>query len=189
MDDKIRKNILDVLQAALRDIQKGDIKGLKDLSNMTIHTASIVQDHDSISIAVLIYSLAKMFERSRYQAHHGWFSFCKECVSKLEKAYEELEHGEDDAFEETIRLYLEDINKLDIKLKDYIHDVLLKARITKGSRIYEHGISMERTAHLLGISQYELMNYTGQTHIADMRIKVLVPARERMNTARGLFNG
>lgn len=187
MDENIRNNIKEILAAAIKAVQKWDIKSLKELSNMTIHTASIVQDQYSISTAVLIYSLAKMFERSRYEKYEGWVDFCRESVKKLEKAYEELDHGSDEEFEETIKESLENISNIDKKLKEYVHDVLLKAKITKGSRLYEHGISLERTAYLLGISQYELMEYTGKTHIADVRIKVLIPAKERMKTARGLF--
>lgn len=187
MDEKVRVNILEILESALRAIQKGDLKALKELSNMTIHTASIIQDHHSISVAVLIYALAKMYERSRYERYSGWQEFCKDCVERLERAHEELNQGDDERFSETIKQYLAEIDKLDKKLKEYIHDVLLKARISKGSRLYEHGISMERTAYLLGITQYELMGYVGQTHIPDIKIKVLIPAKERMNVARGLF--
>jgi len=79
------------------------------------------------------------------------------------------------------------INKLDLKLKEYIQDVLLKAKISKGSRLYEHGLSMERTAFLLGITQYELMDYIGKTHIADVRMKVLMHPKDRMKIARELF--
>ena len=37
-----------------------------------------------------------------------------------------------------------------------------KASINKASRIYEHGISLGKTAQLLGITQWELTEYTGQ---------------------------
>ena len=187
MNDIVGKNSLEVLQGALDAIKRGDLKGLKDLSNMTVHTASITQDQTSITLAVVIYSLAKMFERTRYERYNGWLGFCKDCVSILEKALEELEHGEDEAFEETLKEHISMINKLDLKLKEYIQDVLLKAKISKGSRLYEHGLSMERTAFLLGITQYELMDYIGKTHIADVRMKVLMHPKDRMKIARELF--
>lgn len=187
MDERIRQNSLQVLESVLHAIRRGDIKSLKELSNMTIHTASVMQDQISISLAVIIYSLAKVFERTRYSQYKGWSSFCNDCVKDLERAYEELEHGEDAAFEESLKKYIGLISELDFKLKEYIHDVLLKAKITKGSRLYEHGISLERTAFLLGITQYELMDYIGKTHIADVRMKVLIHPKERMKIARGLF--
>ena len=62
-----------------------------------------------------------------------------------------------------------------------------RARINKASRIYEHGISLAQTAELLGITQWELMKYLGQTKIADKfddEIKVI----DRLEHARKMFN-
>lgn len=187
MENAVRENALDVLRNALAAIKRGDLRALKDLSNMSVHTASIMQDQISISLAVIIYALAKVLERTRYEKYKGWPVFCKNCVSLLSRAYEELEHGEDEAFEDTLKEDIQLISKLDMKLKEYIQDVLLKAKISKGSRLYEHGLSLERTAFLLGITQYELMQYIGKTYIADVKTKVLIHPRERMKIARSLF--
>ena len=54
------------------------------------------------------------------------------------------------------------IQRLSGKLKDYINDVFRKAEINKASRIYEHGISLGKTAQLLGVTQWELVDYMGQ---------------------------
>ena len=59
----------------------------------------------------------------------------------------------------------ENIEKLSGKLKEYIKDVFLKAEINRASRIYEHGISMKKTAEILGVSIWELAEYAGQTFI------------------------
>lgn len=187
MDEDVRLNLLEVISQAIKAVQREDIRGLKDLSNMTVHTASIKQDQYSISIAVLIYALSKIYERSMYEQYKGWPDFSKEALRRLERAYEELDHGNDESFDETVKSYLELINGLEPKLREFIQDVIEKAKIAKGSRLYEHGISMGRTAALLGISQYELMDYTGKTYISDIRLKVLKPASERMRVARSLF--
>ncbi len=187
MEEKTKDNMLEVLNLVLQAIRRNDIKALNDLSNMTIHTASVVQDQISISLAVIIYSLAKIIERTTDERYKDCSEFCKESTLNLEKAYYELEHGNYDSLEETLKQNIELIEKLDKKIRQYIQEVLLKARITKGSRLYEHGISLERTAYLLGISQYALMDYTGKTHIADVRMKVLILPKERMKIARSLF--
>ena len=47
-------------------IQKAlEIKKLKDLSNQTIHDSTTFQDQEAIEIAVLIYSLSKIYEKPK----------------------------------------------------------------------------------------------------------------------------
>ena len=66
MKELIRKDILKILQR-LTDIlekkEEQDYIELKGLSNRTIHNSSIFQDEDSISIAVMVYAIAKMMDR------------------------------------------------------------------------------------------------------------------------------
>jgi len=61
----------------------------------------------------------------------------------------------------------EKITKITPNLEPYIKDVFKKASINKASKIYEHGISLEQTAKLLGVTQWELVDYIGQKQIAD----------------------
>jgi len=66
------KHVLDVLKEVEKAIISEDIIKLKDLSNQTIHTASISQDTDNILVAVLIYSISKVIERSNYREYPEW---------------------------------------------------------------------------------------------------------------------
>ena len=66
MDEVVKKDILKVLSdvaAILQVEEEKDVAELRELSNHTIHNASIFQDEDSVSIAILIYSLSKVIER------------------------------------------------------------------------------------------------------------------------------
>ena len=70
-----------------------------------------------------------------------------------------------------------------ISLKNYIQDVLKKAAINKGSRIYEHGVSMGQTAKLLGITPWELAEYSGQTGSADVNLSITLDVKKRIKNA------
>ncbi|MCX8194418.1 MAG: hypothetical protein N3G19_03635, partial [Candidatus Pacearchaeota archaeon] len=72
-------------------------------------------------------------------------------------------------------------------LKIYIQDVFRKAQINKASRLYEHGISAAETAELLGITQFELSEYTGRTGIADVDLSITMPIKTRLNFTKTLF--
>ncbi len=188
MEEHIRNDILDVLRHAVRAIHREDIKGLKELSNMTIHNASIHQDHYSISVSVLIYTLAKLYERERYNQYKSWGLFCIDCVDKLQSAIRFLELKDYPHFDTILKEFLNDLKKTEKGLRKYVKDVLEKARISKASRLHEHGISIGRTAELLGISPYELMEYVGRTYIADVKENITIPEKDRITFARKLFS-
>ena len=59
--------------------------------------------------------------------------------------------------------------------------------INKASRIYEHGISMQRTAELLGISEWELSEYAGRTGISDVNLSITMDIKTRIEKAMELF--
>jgi hypothetical protein len=59
------------------------------------------------------------------------------------------------------------------------------SKISKGSRLYEHGISIGRTAKLLGVSKWDLMQYAGKTGIHEVVSGINVG--ERIKYAKSLF--
>ncbi len=187
MREDIKKDILDVLKDSYKAINKNDIVKLKDASNHIIHKASIMQDEDSTTIAVLIYSLSKIFERPHYRDYKDWPLFYKTCMDNLEKAITNLGKDNIDVYEESINSIFGVMDKLESHLKQYIQEVIEKARIHRASRIHEHGISVERTAKLLGISPWELMEYVGKTGISDVKLSLTKTAKERLKLVREIF--
>ncbi len=187
MDPHIKQDVLDVLHHAVSALRREDIKALIELSNMTVHNASIHQDQYSIVVAVLVYSLSKLFERTKYQQYPDWHIFCQDCVTRLSEAEESLLHDDYGKFDQLIHTFLESIKQSDPKLQQYMQDVFLKAKISKASRIYEHGISLGRTAELLGVSQYDLMSYVGKTYVADVQENKTLSVKKRLALARGIF--
>lgn len=189
MDERERRDIIHVLERAVNALKRGDIKELKDLSNQTIHNAAIFQEEYSVTVAVLIYSLSKIHEREmHYSKFKGWKRFQDTCYSGLVLAKERLVNSDLKGFDEALKVYVGALSKLDPKLKSYIYEVFDKARINKASRLYEHGLSIGRTAELLGITKFELMDYIGKTNIADVRGRITVNARSRLEFARRLFS-
>lgn len=187
MEEHIKHDIKDVLKNALSAIRKEDIKALRALSDMTIHNASIHQDRYSTTVSILIYSLSKLYGRTRYEGYKKWGAFCIDCEKKLQDILDKLEDNDEAGFEKGLKEYISVLKKSGGKLKKHIQDVFHKASINKGSRIYEHGISVGRTAEMLGVSEYELMDYVGKTYIADVKENYTIAPKQRMQTARQLF--
>jgi len=61
------------------------------------------------------------------------------------------------------------INFISGNLSNYIKDIFEKARINKAFKLYEHGLSSQQTAELLGISSWDLASYIGQSSISESK--------------------
>lgn len=182
-----KSHVLKVLEGAKKAIKKEDITGLKELSNQTIHTASTFQDTDSITIAIVIYSLSKILERKHQYDEKACSEFCKFAVKEIDIAIGILKRTDDGEFTQALQNIIEHINNFSKDFKTDVEDVFRKARINKASKIYEHGISMEQTAKLLGISMYELASYAGQRGISDIPIGKTLSVKERIKLAMDFF--
>lgn len=187
MRNEVKQDIKDVIKKGLKAIQNKDVIKLRDISNHTIHDASIYQDEYSATMAVLIYSLYKIFERQDYRKYADWNMFYKTAVDNLKRAYFALKKNDDSHYEKHIRDIFDVIDSLDSRLKNYVRDVFIQAKIHKASRLHEHGISIGRTAEVLGISEWDVMDYVGSTGISDVDMNMSLEVKKRLRFARSLF--
>jgi len=156
----IKEDIQNVLNKAIEAIKKEDYSTLTELSNHTIHDASIFQEDDPLTLAVVVYALAKIIHRSIETNKPR-----PEVLPALEKALKSLENDDDNEYRAIMKNLLQEIGQYDSQLKLYIQEVIQQSRIKKASKLHEHGISIARTAELLGLSQWELQNYIGKTMV------------------------
>jgi len=183
-----QENVLAVLESAKKAVQEKDVLLLKDLSNRTIHSASIYQDTDSITVAVIIYALHKIFSRPDYPLKYkDWPVFLKTVESSLDKAVNDLKKDRISAFQDDLLNIRKAVTKLSGNFKTYIEEVFRTALISKASRIYEHGISMEQTASLLGITVFELAEYAGKTGISNVDFNITLDIEKRLKKAMEFF--
>ena len=184
MQDIIKKDILSVLVKIVEILKvKEDIDAveIKELSNNVIHNASVFQDEDSISIAVLAYSLSKIIERKQKDIDYG------RLLKMLNSAISGLNANQDELFRKSVKDIFSFIRAVDEKLKLYIQEVINQAQIKKGCKLCEHGISVAKASEVLGISQWDLMHYLGKTMLID-QLAEPVSIAKRMKVARGLFS-
>lgn len=185
MLEYVRKNIVKQIQRVIPALKKKDILALRELSNHTIHSASVYQDQSSLVFALTVYSLSKIVERCDSSANFD--VFLNNAVKDLEDSKDLLLVNNIDSYKKKRDSLLNSISKIDKKFRFYIEEVIDKAKIKKGSKLHEHGVSIARAADLFGISQWELMNYIGKTAVRDY-VPPAVGAKERLAFARKLFN-
>jgi predicted RNA-binding protein len=187
MNMQERDNILRILRETKHAVEEGNPTAIRNLSNQTMNTAALSQDPDNIAVAVIVYSLSKILEREDYKNLEGWEVFYKLFTSALDRAIKDIEIKDDEKFRKDFEMIRKAINKISGKLRKYIEEVFRQASINKASRIYEHGLSMEQTANLLGIGLYELAEYVGKTGISEVPQGKTMDVRDRIKIAMEIF--
>ncbi|MDD5178229.1 MAG: hypothetical protein PHT54_03030 [Candidatus Nanoarchaeia archaeon] len=187
MNDLIKKDIINLINEALSAISKKDITLLKEISDHTIHNSATSQDDASISIAVVVYSLYKIFNNPSLTHSKKWERFSKDLVLYLGKAKEGLERDDLSKYNSSISLILKSMSKIESQLGQYIFSVINSAKVKKGTKLYEHGISASRAAQILGISSWDLMSYMGNVSIPETERILTKKTKERLESARRLF--
>lgn len=173
------ENIIRILKEAKISLKDKDTLKLKHLSNQTNNTASRTQDTDNIAVAVIVYSLGKILERG--------YKSDGEVIKKIDLLISALEKNDRNLITRNLKELRAEISKISPKMKKDIQDVFRKASINKASKIYSHGVSMENTAKLLGISVWELANYAGAKEVTDTPESKTRNVKERIKTVTEIF--
>ena len=182
-----QKHILEILKSVLEALERNDYIKIKHLSNTFVHHSSIHQDADVIAVAVIIYSLSKMLEREDYKKEKNWKQFYNDYLRTIKNMIKALEKNDHRAFHNEVQLNRKLLERLTGNLKANMKDVFNRAKINKASKIYEHGISMEKTAKILGITLWELAEYSGRTGIGNVNLGVTMELDKRLALAEEIF--
>jgi hypothetical protein len=176
MSKVVKADIISTLTDVSARIKEEKFSDLMSLSNHVIHNASVFQDEDSVSVAVAVYALYKTL--SVYRLDHS------RILGLIDKAIKALERDDYAHFRSSISSVIKVIEAVDKRLSRYVDEVVNKAKIKKAVKIYDHGISLARVAELMGISQWELLNYLGNVKEREEKFN-----RSRLDVARDIFAG
>ena len=185
MIEQVKEDIIKVLEGAYDAIKQKLFANLHGLSDHIIHSMSILQDKDIVDVAVAIYALSKIYEKERHIKHKRIKAFTREILNLLRKAVKALKADREKDYQKAIAKILADIQGLDRKINVYIEDVLEFARVKKGSRIYEHGISLGQAAKAAGVTKWELMPVAGETITHERFIEPIT--KKRIELIKKLF--
>lgn len=186
-NEKEVEHLIELLKQAQKALKEGDSLTLKELSNQTIHCATSIQDEGSVTSAVLIYTLSKLIERKEYIDIKNWDRFVRRINSFLALAEKALRQNNYEAYEKHLWRARKSLTVISVNIKPYIQEVMRKASINKASKIYEHGLSLGKTAKLLGITQWELAEYTGQGKAGEVPGITISDEKQRAKMALEFF--
>lgn len=183
------RHLVEVLSSIQRALEQSDSFELHQLSDQIIHMASIHQHTDIITIGVITYSLHKLVTKKDRISPKEWNSFVKKFNGEINQTIRALEEQDINEFAR----HLDHAKELletsgGKKMSENVHEILKKASINKATKVYEHGISLSRTAHLLGLTQWELLEYVGQKESHDSPYTATIDEKKRASKALAFFS-
>lgn len=186
MNPEVSSTMKNHIHQIIKAINSRNASKLKRLSDMSVRNASIYQDEDSVSFAVIIYSLSKIIDRNRDEESKRLEKFYDDVCSSLKKIRGFIEDENEDKYKAQLKMIFASIEEIDDQLATYIQEIIEKSRITKGSTMIQHGISSAQSAQLMGISRWALIDYLGKTKAFDLEIEG-IPIKDRLDFALSLF--
>ena len=187
MKGESKEVLVKIIQKIKSAIISGNYQSLKNISKSALDNASIFQNKNSLSIAVIAYAIVKLTERKKITKTDIPISVYRDLIKNVEQASKNLSNRNIPQYEKNIKDLFKFIGQLDNQLPLYIEEVVNKAKIKKGFLLHEKGISLSRAAYIMGISQWELMDYIGKTQISE-HISKKVDVRSRLKFTKEIFN-
>ncbi len=184
--EKEEEHTIHVLSEVQQYLKEKNAIKLRELSDHTIHSASIIQEAGSITLAVLVYTLSKLIERGDNQKLPQWDRVEKDISLIFTQAINDIKNKR--SYEKGLIKARELLETCSPDFRSYIRDVLRKAAINKGSKIYEHGISLEQTTKLLGLTLWELSEYVGQRNVGENIQNLTIDTKKRAQIAQEFFS-
>ncbi|MBT4539259.1 hypothetical protein HOI26_02535 [Candidatus Woesearchaeota archaeon] len=181
MEKELKQEILQDLDKVTSILEKKnkDIIALAALSDRTIEDVAVRKELDLITVTVLIYSMSKVVNKLPEKV-------LQDIIRSLTRARAALQKGDLTKYNRSIKLLYKLVRQGNVAVKEHLQDVMAAARIKKGTRLLEKGLSMGQAAGLMGLSNWDLQHYAGKTTALDSHDESL-PATDRLKTAFKLF--
>ncbi|MFA5406412.1 MAG: hypothetical protein WC307_03595 [Candidatus Nanoarchaeia archaeon] len=169
MKPSIKQDIIAILDGVITAFDKYDPDAIMEWSDHIIHSASIYQEEHTFMVAVIVYSIGKIMAKGKVRRYpqEAWNEFESTVKNTLREALESLQADKHAAFDKSMALLQKAVFRLDQSFMSYVDYVVDNAKLKKGTKMFEHGVSLKRVAELFGVSEWDLRNYAGKTRILE----------------------
>lgn len=182
-----RTDVLSTIREAITAIKDRRYAELHSISDHVLHVITVYQDADIVDLAVAVYALNKILETEKYRSHPKMKQFSKTILQLLNNLERLLVKKDYAGFRRTLDEILNNIDTFSKSIKFYIEDILHFAKIKKGTKLYEHGLSLGKAAELAGVTKWELMPAIGETAIHEQFITPRKINERRLEFAEKIF--
>lgn len=189
MRPEVKADAIRILNGVITAFKKYDAEEIMALSDTIIHTASVSQQQHVLQLAMVIYSIGKIIARGKIRRYpqDKWNTFVTITRNELDCTLTAINTNNYKKYTKCLLNIQQAVMMLDESFMSYADHVINHAKLTKGTKIYEHGVSMKLVAELFGVTEWELMDYAGKTRMLDRDAEPSdVPSR--LEKARRFFN-
>ncbi|MDD5111602.1 MAG: hypothetical protein PHG85_03590 [Candidatus Altiarchaeota archaeon] len=159
----------DCAAIVINALKKRDINELREISHQCSEEAALGQDERKIQAAIVTYCFNKLLSKVHY----------RDKVDELTNA--SIEAATRGDFPKVLAL----IEEFDRKYSFFEGSLVQKAKVKVASRLYSSGLSIARSAELLGASVSDVLDYVGVTRVhSDVQSMTVA---ERLKIARSVF--
>ncbi|MHA2296770.1 MAG: hypothetical protein ACXAEU_03165 [Candidatus Hodarchaeales archaeon] len=183
----IWKECMDIIDNAVKALEEKNTRKLRTLSNSLIHTSSIYQDPVTIKTSIILHAIYKLAEKGVKRKKRQWKKFVTRMSAALTTASEALFRNDLSDYLSTTNLIFKILEAADSEFNDYFTHVVEKARLNKGWKFHEHGLSLGMVAKLIGENKWELQDYLGSTKTSEMFPVDERPLKDRYSLAENLL--
>jgi hypothetical protein len=183
-----RNDVLSAIREAIAAIKDRRYAELHTISDHVLHVITVYQDIDAVDLAVAIYALNKILEAERYRTQPKMKMFSKTILQLFNKSESQLVREDYNGFRRTLNEILGSIEAFSKSIRFYIEDILHFAKIKKGTKLYEHGLSLGKAAELAGVTKWELMPAIGETAIHEQIAPLKGASEQKIKFLEKIFN-
>lgn len=152
---------------------------IRDMSDEILREAVLAEDGQLTDLSLICYAVFKISSKSTIRRSENWEPFKKEMLGMMRRAEEKPNTKEE------LGALLQDIIGMVSKFYDdyglYVENVVHKARLKQGLRAYAMGLSLGRSADMVGVSKGELFKYVGATKVGEREGAPITGAMQRLS--------
>ena len=158
-----KKDVLDALSETIESLENRQYADLHMISDHLLHAITIHQEKTLVDLSIAIYAVNKILEKEKYANHPKVKDFVKKMLHLFKDMKKSVQKNDYLSFEKLLAEALASLQTFGRSIKFYVDDLLHFAKIKKGTKLYEHGISLGKAAELVGVAKWDLMPAIGET--------------------------
>ncbi len=185
---EVIKDMRSIITRTIESFNHFDAEEIMMLSDHIIHSASIYQTRTILKFAITIYSIGKIIARGKVKRfpQQAWNEFVNNTRRELNHVLISLDNNDEKELNTHLNHLQKEVMKLDESFLRYASHVIDRAKLKKGTKLFEHGVSLKRVAELFNFNEWDLRLYAGQTRILE-RDNEKSNVKERLNKIKEFF--
>ncbi len=144
-------------------LEQRDALALRTVSAEALSEAAMEGHREHILLALVDYALSKILSKTHYQDIKEAF------YKKIERHFRDARTSDKKGMIRHLENIEDTVIKLDAAEGHFSDNVMDKARIKKGAKLYEQGLSLRRAAELTSADPVAVLHYVGHSKIHEFR--------------------